>query len=159
MKRTMRSRLGLSIVVLAAVLGGCRSGGGGSPSGHPFAAYRKCLEEHGVTPHRRIDLGTTSSTDPATAASFTAARQACGKLRPKGGLRGGELSGQRRHAFRRCLQDHGVTLPTTTTLTGSPEGPRGGMLANVDRNDPAVAAALRACRAQLIPTARTTSTR
>ncbi|MCA1846309.1 MAG: hypothetical protein LC792_24560, partial [Actinobacteria bacterium] len=61
----MRSRLGLALVVVAVLLGGCRSGGGGAASGHPFAAYRKCLQEHGVTPHRRIDEGTTSSTDPA----------------------------------------------------------------------------------------------
>ena len=149
MNGTVRSRLVLVLAVLAVALGGCRSGGG-SPSGHPFAAYRKCLEAHGVTPHRRIDLGTTSSTDPTTAASFTAARQACSKFRPKGGLRGGELSGQRRHAFRRCLQDHGVTLPTTTTLVGSPEGPRGGMLADINRNDPTVAAALKACRTELV---------
>jgi hypothetical protein len=151
MNRTMRSRLGLAALVLALLLGGCRSGGA-SASGHPFAAYRKCLEDHGVTPHRRIDQGTTPSTDPATAASFTAARQACAKLRPKGGLRGGQLSGQRRGAFRRCLQDHGVTLPTTTTGTGplSP-GARGGMLANINRNDPTVAAALQACRSQLVP--------
>jgi hypothetical protein len=159
MKRMMRSRLGLSVAVLAVVLVGCHSGGGTSASGHPFAAYRKCLENHGVTPHRRIDQGTTPSTDPATAASFTAARQACAKLRPKGGLRGGQFSGQRRGAFRRCLQDHGVTLPTATTGTGPPSsGARGGMLANINRNDPTVAAALKACRSELVP-ATSSSTR
>ena len=152
------SRVVLAVVALAVLLGGCRSGGA-SASGHPFAAYRKCLEAHGVVPHRRIDRGTTPSTDPATAASFSAARQACAKLRPKGGLRGGELNGHRRGAFRRCLQDHGVSLPTTTTGTG-PGGPgaRGGMLANINRNDPTVAAALQACRSQLVPST-TTSTR
>jgi hypothetical protein len=161
MKRMMRSRLGLAAIVpavlLTLLLAGCRSGGT-SASDHPFAAYRKCLQDHGVTPHRRIDQGTTPSTDPTTAASFTAARQACAKVRPKGGLRGGQLSGQRRGAFRRCLQDHGVTLPTTTTGTGPPSsGARGGMLANINRNDPTVAAALKACRSQLVPPTSTTT--
>ena len=160
MMRMMRSRVGLSIAVLAVLLAGCRSGGGTSTSEHPFAAYRKCLEEHGVTPHRRIDEGTTPSTDPATAASFTAARQACARLRPKGGLRGGQLSGQRRGAFRRCLKDHGVTLPVATTGTGPPSsGARGGMLANINRNDPTVAAALKACRSQIVSSSTSTSTR
>jgi hypothetical protein len=159
MKPMARFQVGLWAVVLALTMGACHSGGGTATSPHPFAAYRKCLEQHGVTPHRHVDQGTTSSTDPTTAASFTAARQACAKLRPKGGLRGGELSGHRRGAFRRCLKDHGVVLPTTTTLPGSPEGPRGGMLADINRNDPTVAAALEACRAQLVPNATPTSTR
>ena len=160
----MRSRLGLPLFVLAVLAGGCHSGGGGpAPPAHRFAAYRQCLEQHGVTPHRRIDQGTTSSTDPASAAAFVAARQACAKLRPTGGLRSGELSTQRRGAFRRCLKDHGVALPTTSTgAKGSaapPEGGRGGMLAGLDRNDPAVASALQACRSQLVSPTTSTSTR
>ena len=160
----MRSRIGIPVVVLAALLGGCRSGGGPAASTHRFAAYRQCLEQHGVTPHRRSDQGTTSSTDPASAAAFVAARQACAKLRPVGGLRSSGLSTHRRGAFRRCLKDHGVTLPTTATTgakgtaAASPGG-RGGMLAGLDRNDPAVAAALQACRSQLVSPATSTSTR
>ena len=159
----MRSRLALPAVVLALVLGGCRTGGGSAEPAHRFAAYRQCLEQHGVTPHRRFDQGTTSSTDPASAAAYVAARQACAGLRPVGGLRSGGLSTHRRGAFRRCLQDHGVTLPTTTTgATGaappSPGG-RGGMLAGLDRNDPTVAAALQACRSQIVSPATSTSTR
>jgi len=163
----MRSRLRLPVAVLAAVLAvsisGCSSGGGSSAvPAHRFAAYRQCLEQHGVTPHRRIDQGTTSSTDPASGAAFAAARQACAKLRPTGGLRSGGLSTQRRGAFRQCLKSHGVNLPTTTTAKGgaaAPEGGRGGMLANLDRNDPSVAAALKACRTQLVTPATPTTTR
>ena len=158
----MRPRIVLP-VVLAILVGGCRSGGGSATSAHPFAAYRQCLEQHGVTPHRRIDQGTTSSTDPTAAAAFVAARQACAKLRPAGGLRSGELSTHRRGAFRQCLKAHGVTLPTTTTgakgTAASPQGGRGGMLAGLDRNDPGVASALRACRSQLVSPSTSTSTR
>jgi len=158
----MRSRIGIPVVLLAVLLGGCRSGGGPAPSAHPFAAYRQCLEQHGVTPHRRIDQGTTSSTDPASAAAFVAARQACAKLRPAGGLRSSGLSTHRRGAFRRCLKDHGVTVPTTgtgATGTAASPGGRGGMLAGLDRNDPSVAAALQACRSQLVSPGTSTSTR
>jgi hypothetical protein len=151
----MRTRLLIPIAVLGVLIGGCQSGGGSATPTHRFAAYRQCLEQHGVTPHRRLDQGTTSSTDPASAAAFVAARQACAKLRPTGGLRSTGLSTHRRGAFRQCLQAHGVSLPTTTTgakgsATPSPGG-RGGMLAGLDRNDPSVAAALQACRSQLVP--------
>jgi len=163
----MRSRIRIPVVipalVLAVVVGGCRSGGGQATPTHPFAAYRQCLEQHGVTPHRRVDQGTTSSTDPASAAAFVAARQACAHLRPAGGLRSGGLSTHRRGAFRRCLKDHGITLPTTTTgakgTTPESPGGRGGMLAGLDRNDPKVAAALGACRSQVVSPATSTSTR
>ncbi|MCA1842565.1 MAG: hypothetical protein LC792_05135 [Actinobacteria bacterium] len=159
----MRSRIGIPVVMVAVLLGGCRSGGGTAAPTHRFAAYRQCLEQHGVTPHRRSDQGTTSSTDPASAAAFVAARQACAKLRPAGGLRSGGLSTHRRGAFRQCLKDHGVNLPTTTTGakgTAAPSvGGRGGMLAGLDRNDPAVAAALKACRSQLVSSSTSTSTR
>jgi hypothetical protein len=162
----MRTGLGLRVAVLAVLAvsaGGCRSGGGSSPPpAHRFAAYRQCLEQHGVTPHRRFDQGTTSSTDPAAGAAFVAARQACAKLRPAGGLRSGGVSTHRRGAFRQCLRSHGVNLPTTTTARGGaapPEGGRGGMLANIDRNDPSVAAALKACRSQLVTPATPTTTR
>jgi hypothetical protein len=159
----MRSRIVLPVVVLAVLAGGCRSGSGSATPPHRFAAYRQCLQQHGVTPHRRFGQPTTSSTDPTSAAAFVAARQACAKLRPTGGLRSTGVSTQRRGAFRHCLKTHGVTLPTTTTgakgKATSPEGGRGGMLADLDRNDPTVAAALHACRSQLVPPTTSTSTR
>ena len=153
--------LGLA-VLLAVALGGCRSTSTSAAPAHRFAAYRQCLEQHGVTPHRRIDQGTTSSTDPASAAKFVAARQACAKFRPAGGLRSTGLSTHRRGAFRQCLKDHGVALPTTTTGAKSAENPspegRGGMLAGLDRNVPTVAAALQACRSQLVSPGTSTPT-
>ena len=162
------------VVVLTA---GCSSGP--SPSKRPFAAYRQCLEQHGLKPRRRN--GTTSSTDagasPTTRpdpAAFAAARKACRSLRPAGGLRGGGINSGARAAFRKCMSDHGVTLPTfapggtggtggagggtTPGATGSESAPRGGMLAGLNRNDPTVAGALGACRSFLRSPSSTTST-
>ena len=167
-------------LVLAApfALAGCHSG---TPAAkRPFAAYRQCLLEHGVQPRGRRH-GTSSTTaagessttttrpDPA---AFAAARQACRKLRPAGGLRTGGFGAGPRAAFRRCMGDHGVTLPTEprsvtsgpppstgkgTTSTSEPLAPsRGGMLAGLNRNDPAVRSALEACRPVLESSTSTT---
>jgi hypothetical protein len=166
-----RRRLGALMVAGTVVLTGCRSGGGPAGSNRPFAAYRQCLEQHGVTPRRRgANLSTTTTANPSDAAAFRAARKACRKLRPAGGLRGGELKSSARAAFRRCMTDHGVTLPNLATGAGasSTSGtgaaseasvPRGGMLAGLNRNDPTVAKALAACRPLLVASSTTTTTK
>src|SRR5258708_4215756 len=46
-----RPRLSALIVVSTLTLVACSSGGGGrAASNRPFAAYRQCLQQHGVTP-------------------------------------------------------------------------------------------------------------
>jgi hypothetical protein len=164
-----RGRLGLLIVVVvvagAAVLGGCRSGGGSGPaaSSHKFAAYRQCLEQHGVT--RPVRGADTTTTNPANAEAYAAARRACAALRPAGGLRGGGINSGPRAAFRRCIKDHGVTLPTFGVPGTGPgpsstgAAPRGGMLNGLDRNDPVVAKALDACRSLLVSPSTSSSTK
>jgi hypothetical protein len=189
-------RLGTLIVACGLALPACGSGHGPSPSNRPFAAYRKCLEQHGVAPRHSeggpgSPFGTpgagsstatsgagsstatsapgtsTATSGPADVAAFAAARQACGKLRPAGGLRGGGIASKARKAFRHCMASHGVTLPgpaARTSGTGPAAGsaeppPRGGMLAGLDRHDPAVAQALAACRSLLGTPAASTSTR
>ena len=178
----------LTVVLVAGFLlaAGCHSGG--TPAAkRPFAAYRQCLEQHGVEPRRRRDTSTTlaggettTSTTRPDPAAFAAARQACRKLRPAGGLRAGGIGTGPRAAFRKCMTDHGVTLPpedagpgagaatsttaaggkhTTTTATTAPAAPRGGMLRGLNRNDPTVAAALSACRSLLETSSSTTTTR
>lgn len=170
-------RLGALIVGCTLVgLAACSSGGGSAPSSsnRPFAAYRQCLEQHGVTPrHPAAGPGnSTSTTGPPDVAAFAAARQACGKLRPAGGLRGGGIASKARTAFQHCMASHGVTLPgpaSRTSSTGTSTGtgpdagaggtpPRGGMLAGLDRHDPTVAKALAACRSRLGTPATSTST-
>jgi hypothetical protein len=184
-----RARSAAAVLLAAVSLGGCGSGGdhqsGAAPSAAPssgedrrvtFAAYRQCLEEHGMpTPTARPDGGAPRATrtpgeprptrdpnqprptrDPAQAALFDAARQACASLRPAGGLRPGGLQSEARLGFGRCMREHGVELPRPTAPppgiepSGEPTAARGGMLAGLDRNDPKVSAALDACRELLI---------
>ena len=163
-----RGRLGVLIVagMVALTLGACRSGTGSTPeaAGRRFAAYRQCLEDHGATPRARGTDPVTGNT--ADAATFGAARRACRGLRPAGGLRGGGIDAGPRAAFRRCMADHGVTLPTAGLPATGP-GPkasggvaRGGMLNGLDRNDPVVAKALESCRSLLVaPSTSSTTTR
>jgi hypothetical protein len=161
-KRHCRARLSALIVVGSLLLVACRSGAGPSgASSRPFAAYRQCLERHGVT--RPVPGATRGSVDPANRAAFAAARHACASLRPAGGLRGGGIGSKPRSAFRKCMMDHGVTLPAPgapvagTGTTSAAPVPRGGMLNGLDRNDPAVAKALTACRSLLVPRTSTST--
>lgn len=157
-------RVSVLIVVGTVALTACHSGGSkpansSSSSKQTFTAYRQCLLQHGVT---RRTPGQTR--DPSEAGTFAAARKACSKLRPAGGLRGGGFNSGTRSAFRKCMTDHGVTLPkfggaagsSTTAGTATQGSLRGGMLAGLDRNDPNVKSALAACRTLLVPS--TTST-
>ena len=158
------------MMIGAVALAACRPGGGAGSTGsnstpasnRPFAAYRRCLGQHGVTPP---GPGVTRGTgEPADATAFAAARRACRALRPAGGLRGGGLNGTIRAAFRRCMVDHGVTLGapgSAGTLPGAATAPvpRGGMLAGLDRHDPTVAKALVSCRPLLVPPSSTTTRR
>jgi hypothetical protein len=172
-----RGRLGTALIVVGGLaLAGCSSGPPASK--RPFAAYRQCLQQHGVKPRRHgaatssteAGAGATTSTTRPDPAAFAAARQACRGLRPAGGLRGGGINSGARAAFRKCMTDHGVTLPTfghggpggtggTGPGTTGTTPPRGGMLAGLNRNDPAVASALAACRSLLGTASTTTSTR
>jgi hypothetical protein len=181
MATPIRLRPSALALMLAGVLAlaGCHSG---TPAAkRPFAAYRQCLQEHGVQPRGRRGNSSTTvatvATDASTTttrpdpAAFAAARQACRKLRPAGGLRTGGIGTGPRAAFRKCMGDHGVTLPTEprgpapapssstgkgATTTGPVAPSRGGMLAGLNRNDPAVSSALSACRSLLETTTTTT---
>lgn len=149
-------RVGVLVVAGTLALSACHSGGGtpaSSSSKQTFTAYRQCLQQHGAT---RRTPGSTR--DPAQSATFSAARKACRKLRPAGGLRGGGFNAGTRVAFRKCMTDHGVALPnfgaaasSTTAASGAAPALRGGMLAGLDRNDPTVRSALAACRSLLVP--------
>jgi hypothetical protein len=82
-------------------------------------------------------------------AKYDAARQACQDKLPQGGFGGGDPAARSaRQAYRRCLADHGVQVPTTVTNTPGPPP-------TVNRDDPAYAAADQVCR-PLLPTTTTT---
>jgi hypothetical protein len=171
---------GVLLASAAALLfsAGCGSSGGKtsaapSPSASAsggFAAYTACLRQHGV------NIPTTRPTArpsgrPGGGGFFGGggggganqqAIQACRSLAPRRGAGGGfgARGMQELQAFRSCLSDHGVTLPTPTPGMRSPGAqrspgarrtPGGGFLGSFDTSDPKVAKAVKTCR-PLLPT-------
>ena len=136
-----------------------------SSSSGNFQAYRDCLSQHGVTlptrpPNQSGDSNSSDSSGRPNGrgggagggfngqfsappgvdqASFDAAQQACASLRPAGG-QGGRGGGAAGAAYRSCLADHGVTVPSTSS---------GGPPPSIDRSDPNFAAANDVCKALL----------
>jgi hypothetical protein len=165
---------GVLLASAAALLlsAGCGSSGGkasAAPSGSTsasggFAAYANCLRQHGV------NIPTTRPTArpsgrPGGGGGFFGnganqqAIQACRSLAPQRGAFGGRGM-QELQAFRSCLSDHGVTLPTPSPGVRSPgvqrspgarRTPGGGFLGRFDTSDPKVAKAVKTCR-PLLPT-------
>lgn len=143
------------------------------------AAYFACLQQHGVTlPSGFASRGFNRPTD-ATARptgvrrsggaggfpgfgggasqdpQMQAAVQACASLRPSGAAGfGGARGGTQLVAFRNCMTQQGVVIPSTrasatATPTSTAKGAR--YLNGLDAADPKVAAALKVCDA-LLPT-------
>lgn len=167
-------------VLLMGVLAGCGGGSSGTkaaatttppatitpssttPSGAAgFAAYAKCLADHGVASVGGRGNGSTSSTAAPTTtvdpAVMNAARTACDSLRPAAGAGGGGGFGGNTAAaaaYRNCLQLHDVTIPTNGTPGSAGTG---GFAGGVNQNDPAFQAATQAC-ASLRPARPATTT-
>ncbi len=170
----------LLLLLAAGLLAACGGGGSSTKTASPaatgtspttaagtvsgFTAYTQCLRAHGVT---SFGPGSSASTSaPGTTvsqATMSAARQACASLRPAGagaGAGGGGLNSPAAAAYRACLQQHGVTLPTPGQGTAG-QGANGGTVgqgANGGagfRNNPAFQAAAQAC-ASLRPATSTT---
>lgn len=157
-------------VLAAVLLAGCASGAtaakvaAASPtsSATGFAAYADCLRQHGVTlpsrspgavrPSGTANRGGGFGGNFAQNPQMQAAAQACAALRPAGGAFGGGRGGTALAAFRTCMTQQGVTLPTTRPTappTSTPSGAR--YLGGLDPADPKVAAALKVC-SPLLPT-------
>ena len=155
---------GCAALLLIAGCGQARSAAATAPSSPSSArssmtAYLTCLRQHGV------NVPTTRPTARPTArpsggfgspsSAMLKARQACAKLRPAGGFGfgGGGFTAAFR-AFRTCVASHGVTIPTTRP-TAPPSPPASGaprafrFLNGLNRSDPKVAAALKACQSKL----------
>ncbi|MBV8951896.1 MAG: hypothetical protein JOZ99_13545 [Actinobacteria bacterium] len=125
-----------------------------------LSAYRQCLQSHGVSFGGRRNGGTGTSGSvpdtgtppssrppltPAQQAQRQAAQQACQSKLPAGFA---QQQQQDVAAYRSCLKDHGVNVPTTPSTNGSGFG--GGGLQGLNRNDPTVQAAMKVC-APLLP--------
>jgi len=128
-----------------------------------FAALRTCLQQHGITLPPRTPRSTTpGDTRPrraggggffgggggaggglqappgVSASAFQSALTACRSTLPNGG---NGVNSSAFAAYRSCLSDHGVKLPTAGTTPGSTATPP----STINRNDPTVAAALKTC--------------
>ena len=129
----------------AAVAAAGGSGGTGGSGANGFAAYTACLKKNGVTiPTRasgaaRPTGGARGSRVPgggfgglnATSGPYAAAAKACASLRPTGGFGGGGFGGANSSAiaseltaYRSCLSDNGVTLPSQTARPTGGSGRR-----------------------------------
>jgi hypothetical protein len=146
----------------------CGSSGGkasasssASAAASGFAAYAACLRQHGVNIPTARPSGRPSGGGGgflggggAAGGANQQARQACQSLAPSGGLRDGRGM-QELQAFRSCLSDHGVKLPTPTPgaqrTPGARRTPGEGMFGRFDTSDPKVAKAVKTCR-PLLPT-------
>jgi len=165
------SAAGATSVTLSASPGAGRANG--------FTAYLACLRQHGVTIPTRPPGAARPSGAPrsrgaggfgfggafATSGPAAAAAKACVALRPAGGFGAGLSNNAQLQseltAYRGCLSDHGVVLPTPAApgsgappagASGGP-GRRGGFggLGALNTADPKTAAAVKAC-APLRPT-------
>jgi hypothetical protein len=161
-----------SAAALVVAAAGCGSSGGktaATPSGSAagtggFAAYAACLREHGVKIPTARPSGRPSGRPGRQGGGFGGsgqvsqeARNACQSLAPQGQRRGM----QELQAFRSCLADHGVTLPTPTPgavrspnagrTPGARRSPETRFLGGLKTSDPKVAKALQTCR-PLLPT-------
>ncbi|MHB1533816.1 MAG: hypothetical protein ACYC1D_04230 [Acidimicrobiales bacterium] len=148
-----------SFLSLGLLLSAC---GGGATTSAPTtttgaaapsaAAFRSCMTAHGIPSSALAGLGrgrragasgSASTTLPpgVTSQQLRSARQACrGDLPSRRGGAGGLGAGPRAAAYRSCLKQHGVTLPSRTA--GAPP-------VSIDRTSPAFVAARQACAALL----------
>ncbi len=168
-----------AVATTAALGTGTTVAGSGATADQQAArqAYTDCLAKNGVTITGRGGFGggqggqpgqpgqpptTVAGGAPATTidpVKLQAAQAACASLRPVGGFgAGGNAAGRQAfQAYLSCLSDHGVVIPTTTTVAGAttvpgafPGGPGGvGGRQQFDQNDPTFQAANKICAALL----------
>lgn len=149
--RVLQGGAVLAALLLSAACGSSGGGGGASSSATPsptardLAAYVACLRQHGVNvPTARPRVRPSGGGRIFGGQNNAAARQACQSLAPRLGGRGL----QELQAFRSCLADHGVHLPSPSP---DPSPGRGGRFGQLNTADPKLAAAMRICR-PLLPT-------
>jgi hypothetical protein len=141
--------------VLAALLlsAACGSSGGGAAAPSPsstargFAAYAACLRQHGVNVPTAFPTARPSGRPRFFGGANAGARRACQPLAPQRRRQGL----QELQAYRSCLADHGVTLPSPSRSPGVRRSPGAGRFGRLDTADPKVAKAVKICH-PLLPT-------
>jgi hypothetical protein len=164
--------------VLAACGGGSSGGTSPAAASTPTAAasagsaqaYFACLQQHGANIPTSRPTNFTRPTDrpsggfsrggggggffgggQSQSPQMQAAMQACVSVRPTsgfGGGFGGGRGGTALVAFRNCMTQQGVTVPTarpSSFPTARPTDNAARYLGGLDPNDPKVAAALKVC--------------
>jgi hypothetical protein len=178
-----------AVAGVLAACGGSGSGTSPAAASTPTAAvsksgnavYLDCLRQHGADipttfPSRNRPTDRPSGVRPSggfggggggffgqsQSPQLKAAVQACASVRPTNGFGGfgGGRGGTQLAAFRNCMTQQGVTIPTTRptafpTATSSADR-TARYLGGLNPNDPKVAAALKVC-SPLLPTARPSS--
>jgi hypothetical protein len=159
-----------SALLFSAACGSSGGNASATPSGRAsasggFTAFAACMRQHGANvptarPTARPSRGDGGGGFFGNGANRQAI-QACRQLAPRGGAGGfGARGMQELQAFRSCLSDHGVTLPTPTPGARTPGAERSpgahrtpgdGLLGRFDTGDPKVANAVKICR-PLLPT-------
>jgi hypothetical protein len=166
-----------------AAAGATSAAGSSTGSANGYTAYLSCLQQHGVTFPARPSGGARPSGRPSGGfggggggggfgfggggtpnPAASAAEAACASVRPTGGagfggggFGGGAAGGTALVAFRNCMTQQGVTIPTTRPTafpSGAPTAsaaPGSRYLDGLNASDPKVAAALKVCE-PLIPT-------
>ena len=125
------------------------------------AAYVACLRQHGVTIPTARPSGRPSGQAGGGFFGGGANQQAlhaCRSLMPNRGSGFGGRGMQEMQAYRRCLSDHGVKLPSRGVRSpgaqpspGARRTPGGGPFGDFDTANPKVAKAVKTCR-PLLPT-------
>jgi hypothetical protein len=155
---TRRISLVIGVAMAGLLVAACGSSSSGNTSGGTasgFAAYRNCLQQHGVTlptsrPTRApgSGFGGLGGSGSGASSTFQKAAQACASLRPTGGF-GGFAAAFR--AFRSCMSAHGEPIPTTRPKPSTANGssPVDRFLNGLNPDNAKVAAALKACESKL----------
>ncbi len=162
-------RTGVSLVlaaIAAALLAAALSACGGGDSSATAASssadrqaarlkFTKCMRDHGVSLPDNPQPGAggggggrRAAIQQAGQARFQAAAKACAKYRAQAF---GNLTPQQRQAFQdafvkfsACMRQHGVDVPTPNFNGGGPPAD-GQQRRRLDRSDPTVQAAMKAC--------------
>lgn len=146
-------------LLATAALAGAGCGGSSSASTTSTTSqdaarlkFTQCMRDHGVNISDTPGQGGAGLRN-IDRSKLQAAGKACQKYRQ--GAFGNTSQAQRQEfqdafvKFSSCMRQQGVDIPTPTPGSGPPAGGGGGGGGGIDRNDPKVQAAMKACQSKL----------
>jgi hypothetical protein len=141
--------------------GGGPSSSEGGPTQQQMIAFSKCMRSHGVPEfpeptegHLLVrskdnNTGQVKSGPNLRSPKFQAARKACSKLLPNGGVPSPAEQARAQEAaltFSRCMRTHGVPSFPDPTFSGNAVRLKVGKSSGIDPNSPQFKAAQKACQ-------------